>query len=199
MTASAPPRFTPAEYLALERQAELKHEYIDGRIIPWLGATLAHCEIMGNLTFVLHSCFKGRACQVYASQMRVRAAHGRSYLYPDVVAIRGEMQAADDVWDTLTNPTLIIEVLSPSTEAYDRGEKFAHYRTIETLQQYMLVAQDRPVVDVFARHGEFWRVQTITDLDQAVELTSVGCTIPLRDIYENVEFPVPVEAAEPAP
>lgn len=198
MPTSTPPRLSPEEYLAFERQAEFKHEYIDGRIIPWLGAPLAHCEIMGNLIVALHSHFKGSACRVFASQMRVQASGGRSFLYPDVIAVRGEAQVADEFQDTLTNPTAIIEIFSPSTEAYDRGEKFRHYRSIETLQEYVLVAQDRPVVDVFTRHGEFWRLQSITDLNAAVELTSVSCTVSLRDIYENVKFPAPAEATEPA-
>lgn len=197
MTAGANSGFTPDEYLALERQAEFKHEYIEGRILPWLGATVAHCEIMGAISASLRACFRGSGCRVYMSQMRVQIAAGRSYLYPDVVALFGEKQFIDGVMDTLMNPALIVEVLSPSTEAYDRGEKFQHYRAIETLREYVLVAQDRPLVERYVRTGELWTLSTISGLDDEVEFTSVGCTIPLREIYENVEFPAP--AAAPAP
>ena len=191
MATAALTYYTPEEYLALERHAEFKSEYIDGRIVAMTGATIPHNAIVGSLHWALYSRLRGGPCQLFVSDMRVQIAGGRRYTYPDLVAVCGEVQTADEARDTLTNPTLIIEVLSPSTEAYDRGEKFAHYRTIETLHEYMLVAQDRAVVDVFTRHGEFWRLQTITDLNEAVELTSTGCTIPLRDIYENVKFPAP--------
>ena len=95
----------------------------------------------------------------------------------------------DGTLDTLTNPVLIVEVLSRTTEAYDRGEKFLHYRTIESLREYVLVAQDRVLVERFVRSGEFWTLATVDDLDDEIELTSVGCSIPLREIYENVEIP----------
>jgi Uma2 family endonuclease len=133
---------------------------------------------------------------VYINDMRVKIGDGRSYTYPDLVAVCGERLFADGMRDSLTNPTLLVEVLSPTTEAYDRGEKFQHYRSIETLQEYVLMAQDRPLVERFTRHGQFWHLWTTTSLDQEVELTSVGCTIPLREIYENVDFPQPA-AADP--
>jgi Uma2 family endonuclease len=198
MQTDAELRLTPEEYLALERQAELKHEYIDGRIVPWAGARMAHCEITGAISASLRAWFRASGCRVYMSQMRVQIATGRSYLYPDVVAICGEPVFLDGALDTLQNPSVIVEVLSPTTEAYDRGEKFQHYRAIESLQEYVLVAQDRPLVERFVRHGEFWQLLAVSGLDAALELTSVGCTIPLREIYENVEFPAPAAAPDPA-
>jgi Uma2 family endonuclease len=197
MQTGAELRLTPEEYLALEREAEFKHEYIEGRILPWLGATVAHCEIMGAISASLRACFRASGCRAYMSQMRVQIAAGRSYLYPDVVAVCGDPVFLDEAMDTLQNPSLVVEVLSPTTEAYDRGEKFQLYRAIESLQEYVLVAQDRPLVERFVRHGEFWQLLVVSGLDAALELTSVGCTIPLREIYENVEFTAP--AAVPGP
>jgi Uma2 family endonuclease len=187
---------SPEEYLEFERKAELKHEYIDGRIIPWFGATLTHCRIMGNLLAALHLRFRGGPCQVYASQMRVEAAGGRSYLYPDIVAACAGKTFIGDVRDTLTNPVLVMEVLSPDTEAFDRGEKFHHYQTIETLQEYILIAQDQPRVECYKRGGEdVWFLWTETNLDAEVDFFSVDCRIPLCEIYEDVEFPSVADAA----
>lgn len=193
-------QLSPEEYLDLERKAELKHEYIDGRIIPWLGATRTHCEIMGNLAVALHSRLRDSPCRVYASQMRVEAAGRRSYLYPDIVAACADTRFIDDVRDTLTNPVLVMEVLSPDTEAFDRGEKFHHYQTIQTLQEYILIAQDQPRVECYQRGGEdVWFLWTESNLDAEVDFFSVNCRIPLREIYENVEFPsVADTAAAPA-
>jgi Uma2 family endonuclease len=187
--------YTPEEYLALERNAEFKSEYIDGRIVAMTGASAPHVTIVGNISAELRSHLRGGSCRAYASDMRVQIGGGSRYTYPDVAVACGRQEFLDGVLDTLTNPALIVEVLSPSTEAYDRGEKFQHYRMIETLQEYVLVAQDQPLVERFTRHGEFWHLATVSGLDAALELTSVGCTIPLREIYENVEFPAPsVEA-----
>lgn len=199
MATAALTYYTPEEYLALERHAEFKSEYIDGRIIALAGAPDPHVTISLNIHAELRARFRGRACRAWANEMRVQVAGGRRYTYPDVVAMCGEKQFIDGVMDTLVNPALIVEVLSPSTEAYDRGEKFLHYRAIETLQEYVLVAQDRPLVERFVRHGEFWHLGTVSGLDASLELTSVGCTIPLREIYENVEFPAPDPAADAHP
>jgi Uma2 family endonuclease len=188
MATAALTYYTPEEYLALERLAEFKSEYIDGRIVAMTGATKPHITIAGNLYMGLRGRFRGGSCEVYMSDMRVRIGGGNRYTYPDVVAVCGE-RFADGVMDTLTNPALIVEVLSPSTEAYDRGDKFLSYRTIESLHEYVLVAQDRVLVDRFVRYGEFWKLSTFSDIDATLDLTSVGCTIPLREIYENVEFP----------
>jgi Uma2 family endonuclease len=189
--------YTPEEYLALERHAEFKSEYIDGRIVAMTGASAPHVTIVGNVSAELRTHLRGGPCRAYASEMRVQIGGGQRYTYPDVVVACGKQEFLDGVLDTLTNPALIVEVLSPSTEAYDRGEKFLHYRAIETLQEYVLVAQDKPLVERFVRHGEFWHLAIVSGLDGSLELTSVGCTIPLREIYENVEFPAP--AATPAP
>jgi Uma2 family endonuclease len=199
MATAALTYYTPEEYLALERHAEFKSEYIDGRIIAMTGASEPHSAITGSFYVALYTRLRTGPCRLYIGDMRVQVERGRRYTYPDLVAVCGERQFADSVHDLLLNPTLIVEVLSPSTEAYDRGEKFQHYRAIESLQEYVLVAQNQPLVERYVRNGQFWTLSTISGLDASVELTSVGCTIPLREIYENVEFRAPVAAPEPEP
>jgi Uma2 family endonuclease len=190
MATAALTRYTPEEYLALERNAEFKSEFIDGRIVAMTGASIPHNAIVSSLHGALYSRLREGPCQLFVSDLRVQVADGQRYTYPDVVAVCEPPKTVDEVRDTLTNPALIVEVLSPSTEAYDRGEKFEHYRTIETLQEHVLVAQDRVSVERFARQGKFWVLATFTSLDEEVELTSVGCTIPLREIYEKVDLPL---------
>lgn len=193
MATAALTLYTPEEYFALERNAEFKSEYLDGRIVAMTGATVAHITITGNVHAGLHQRLRGGPCRTFMGDMRVQVGAGRRYTYPDVSAVCGEPRFIDGTLDTLTNPALIVEVLSPSTEAYDRGEKFLHYRGIDSLAEYVLVAQDRVLVERFVRAGEFWTLSTLSDLDASLELTSVGCEIPLRDIYENVG-PFPPEA-----
>lgn len=196
MATAALTRYTPEEYLALERNAEFRSEYLDGRIVAMTGATAAHNRITGDVYTQLRTRLRGKPCDTFFSDIRVQIGAGRRYTYPDVVAVCGEPQFMDGTLDTLMNPALIVEVLSPSTEAYDRGEKFLHYRTIESLEEYVLVSPDRVLVERFVRAGEFWRLFTVTDLDASLELTSVGCEIPLRDIYERVELPPPDASAD---
>ena len=189
MATAALTHYTPEEYLALERNAEFRSEYLDGRIVAMTGATAPHNTITGNVHAELRQRFRGRACRAFIADMRVQIRGGRQYVYPDVVAVCGEPRFMDGTLDTLTNPSLIVEVLSPGTEAYDRGEKFQHYRSIESLQEYVLVAQDRVLVERFVRGGDFWTLSTLSDLDHSLELASVECTLPLREIYENVGLP----------
>lgn len=191
MATAALTYYTPDEYLALDRGAEFKSEYRDGRIVAMTGATVAHVTLAGNVFGGLHARLRGSPCRALMSDMRVQVGGGRRYTYPDVTAVCGEPRFMDGTLDTLTNPVLIVEVLSPSTEAYDRGEKFLHYRTIDSLQEYVLVAQDRVLAERFVRAGEFWTLSSLTDLDAELEFTSVGCSIPLREIYENVDVPPP--------
>lgn len=198
MATAALTYYTPEEYLALERHAEFKSEYIDGEIVAMTGATIRHNAIAGSFLVALYTRLRGGPCRVFGSDLRVQIAGGRRYTYPDLLAYCGDPKTVDASLDTLTNPVLIVEVLSPSTEAYDRGQKFTYYRSIESLQEYVLVAQDRMMVERFVRHGDLWVFSAFSGLDAEVELTSVGCSIPLREIYENVEFPAPAAAPEPA-
>ena len=188
MTTVATDRFTPQEYLALERAAEIRSEYLDGRIVAMTGGTERHASIVLNIAGELRAKFRGGPCRVYANDLRVRIERGNRYVYPDVVAVCGERRFADGVLDTLLNPALIVEVLSDSTEAYDRGEKFAGYRALESLREYVLVAQSRVGVERYRREGDAWVYTALDDLSQTLELASVDGSIALADIYEGVDF-----------
>ena len=142
-TVAAQTYFTPEEYIALERKAHFKSEYFDGHIIAMSGASRQHNLIVTNISGELHVQFKGRGCEVYTNDMRVRPSPRDTYVYPDVVVVCGEPEFEDDVFDTLLNPILIVEVLSPSTERRDRGEKFTRYKHLAALQEYVLVSQDK--------------------------------------------------------
>jgi Uma2 family endonuclease len=194
MIAQRKPTYTPEEYLALERAAEYRSEYLDGEIFAMAGASQAHNLIAGNIFWHLKSQFRGRPCQAYMSDMRVRVTPNRMYTYPDVVAVCGPQEFADDQVDTLLNPTAVFEVLSPSTEAYDRGEKFARYWRLASLTDYVLVAQDQMRVEHYTRQDDGWFVTAAGSLDEIVRLDAINATLTLRAIYEDVEFPPPAEA-----
>jgi Uma2 family endonuclease len=194
MVSQPKPYYTPAEYLALERAAEYKSEYLAGEIYALPGAGEEHNTLTLNIAAELRTQFRGRPCRVYASDLRVKVAAGGLYTYPDVVAACGELRFEDGHRDTLLNPTVIFEVLSPSTEAYDRGKKFAHYRRLESLMEYLLVAQDEVHVEHYTRQGSDWLLQEARDLGDAIHLPSVGGMLSLAVIYENVEFPSPPAA-----
>lgn len=185
--ASDPARFlTAEEYLALERAAEIKSEYFDGSLVAMTGATRPHVLVTVNLVRELSQQLRGRACELYALDMRVRITEANMYAYPDLVVVCGEPTFEDDEGDVLLNPTLVLEVLSPSTEGYDRGLKFARYRQRTSLQEYVLVAQDRAHVERFSREGDHWLLTEVAGLDSTIELTSIGCTLALREVYDKV-------------
>ncbi len=188
MSPVAQQRYTPGEYLALEREAEFKSEYVNGRIYAMTGASREHNLIAGNVHGELRARLRGRPCEVYMSDMRVKVSPTGAYHYPDVVAICGIPRFEDKHIDTLLNPTVVFEVLSPSTEAYDRGEKFAHYRRLETLAEYVLIAQDKMRVEHYGRDGERWVLTEISEPEGVLSLPSLGCEVPLREVYERVEF-----------
>ena len=179
-------RHTAEEYLALERAAEFKSEYIDGEIVARSGANRAHSLIATNLTGFLSQALRHGPCEAYGSDMRVKVADTDLYTYPDVTVVCAEPAFEDAMIDTLVNPTVIVEILSPSTEAYDRGEKFSRYRRLPSLQEYVLVAQDRPRVERYARRGHEWVLAEASGLDATVELTSLGCTLALAEVYDKV-------------
>lgn len=197
MSAVAQRRFTPEEYLSMEREAEYKSEYLDGHIYAMAGASREHNLIVASLLREIGIQIKGRLCEAYPSDMRVQV-HDRNfyfYTYPDVMVTCGEPVLSDEKMDTLTNPTVLFEVLSPSTEGYDRGRKFELYRKIGSLQEYVLVAQDRAFVEHYVRSGSKWELSDISGLDDALQLESIKCELALRDIYDKVDFPA--EVAEP--
>ncbi len=182
------PRLTPEEYLAFERsQTDAKHDYLDGEIMAMTGASEAHNLITWNVLASLHVQMRGRSCRSYGSDMRVKIPATGLYTYPDISALCGEPEFADDVLDTLLNPSVIIEVLSPSTEAYNRGAKFAHYRRIESLQAYVLISQDTPHIELFERQADGrWLLSEATELTATVALEAIGCELALGIVYERV-------------
>ncbi|WP_058868381.1 Uma2 family endonuclease [Chloracidobacterium thermophilum] len=192
-------RLTPDEYLAAERRATHKSEYVAGEVFAMSGATLRHSLIATNIAAELRQCLKGRDCTVHASDLRVRNAAG-NHFYPDVVVVCGEPAYADDHRDTILNPILIVEVLSDSTQDYDRGGKFAQYRQLASLQEYLVVAQTAPHVEHHTRQADgCWLLHETSDLTAVLMLTSIGCQLPLAEMYDKVTFAVanPVEGATP--
>jgi Uma2 family endonuclease len=179
---------TPEEYLARERHAEFKNEYLNGRILAMTGASLEHAEIVLNLGSELRARLRPRGCSVFLNDVRVRIASVSGYLYPDVVALCDTPAVLDTQPPTLTNPRLVIEVLSRTTEHYDRGEKFEAYRASESLVEYVLVDSRRVRVERYVRHGDFWVHSEMTELDATLELSSVGAALTLREIYSDVRF-----------
>jgi Uma2 family endonuclease len=185
---AAEPRYlSPEEYLESERRASTKSEYIDGRIFAMTGASQNHNLLQINAILSITPQVRRRGCQVYPSDMRVKIPNRRTYFYPDLTIVCGEPQFEEERRDTLLNPTVIIEILSPSTAMYDRTEKFAHYRTIPTLREYLLIAQDSPMVEHFIhQQDEQWLWSIAEQLTDTVELPSVGCTLALADLYADI-------------
>ncbi len=178
--------FTVEDYLTLERSASYKSEYRDGQIYAMTGASRKHNLVSGNIYRELSLQLKKRPCEAYINDMRVKAAEASSYHYPDVAVVCGTPQFEDAQVDTLLNPTLLIEVLSPSTEAYDRGSKFAHYRKIASLQEYLLVAQDQPNIERYVRQGDVWILSEVTGIEAFISLKSIDCVLSLREVYDKV-------------
>lgn len=181
-------RITPEEYLAFERNAPERHELIDGEIVAMSGGTFAHSLIAGNLTRVLGQALHDQPCFVLTADMRVKVQVSDLYTYPDVSVACGELRFDDQVRDTLLNPVMLVEVLSDSSERYDRGEKFARYRTIPTLSDYVLIAQHAVAVEHFERQGNgTWLLRPLGP-GETLRLASLGVEVPLSEIYLKV-FP----------
>lgn len=189
--------YRPEEYLALERRADYKSEYVNGQIIAMAGASRQHNLIAGNLYREISQQLRGRPCEAYISDMRVKVGRTDLYTYPDVVVVCGEIRFEDTSHDTLLNPLVLVEVLSASTEAYDRGEKFAHYRRLESLQEYLLVAQDKVRLEHYVRQGAQWVLSEISALHDTLHLASIGCDVELQALYDKVQF-VASDEATPA-
>lgn len=180
---------TPEEYLAIERQAEYKSEYLAGEVFAMVGASREHNLITVNISTALAQQLKDRPCEVYSSDMRVGVSAADLYTYPDVVVACNEPKFDDDYFDTLLNPTLIVEVLSPSTASYDRTKKFGYYRKIESLAEYLLVAQDEYKVEQYVKQPDGrWLLSDISSLAGTVELDSIQCMLKLADVYAKVEL-----------
>ena len=191
MSSQANKRYTAEEYLAVERQAECKSEYYAGDIFAMAGASRWHNVIVANVVGELRSQLKGRPCITYPSDMRVKISPTGLYTYPNVTVVCGEAQFEDTQQDTLLNPTLIVEVLSDSTEAYDRGGKFAHYRKLASLMEYVLIAQTKPHVEHYVRQPDNrWLLAEADSLHQTLHLPSIDCHLVLAEVYDKVDIVV---------
>jgi Uma2 family endonuclease len=180
---------TVAEYLARERAADYKSEYFDGEIFAMAGASESHVLVVNAIMVRLYLQLEHRPCKVYSNDMRLKVSPTGLYTYPDVVVVCGEAQFDDEELDTLLNPTLIVEVLSKSTESHDRGTKFEHYSKLKSLQEYLLVTQSRPRVELFTKQGEGrWILAAFENLEDVIELASIGCELKLKDIYRKINF-----------
>jgi len=178
---------SPEEYLAQERLAERKSEYFQGEVFAMAGASPRHVWIVANIVAELRQQLKGKPCRVSASDLRLRVTPASLYTYPDVMVICEEAQFADDQKDTVLNPVLIIEVLSESTRDYDRGKKFQNYRKLPSLIEYLMIEQDEPHIEHWTRQREsHWDFVEIDDLTQSIELTSIGCVLPLTEVYDKI-------------
>ncbi len=189
MSQQIKPFISPQEYLRLERQSEYKSEYLNGEIFAMTGASRKHNLVTTNISSSLHRQLKGRPCEVYAVDMRVKVRATGLYTYPDVAVVCGDPQFEDEQVDTLVNPTVLIEVLSDSTERYDRIAKSSYYRTIDSLAEHLLVAQNEMRLEQYVRqpNGEWLLCEYVT-LDSAAQLTSIDCSLLLSDVYDKITF-----------
>jgi Uma2 family endonuclease len=180
---------TPEQYLDADRKAEYKSEYYQGVVYAMAGGSPVHSLIIGNLAGELRQAVKKRRCFVYPTELRLRVTPLGLYTYPDIMVVCGDPLFCDDQKDTVTNPVLIVEVLSKSTEGHDRGFKFSQYRKVESLQEYILVSQHEPRIERYLRQpGDQWLLTESSGLDRSLQIESLACTIPLAEIYDKVEF-----------
>lgn len=178
---------TPEEYLTLERQAEFKSEYFAGEVFAMAGASQRHNLIAANVIRLLGNQLLDRDCNVYPIDMRVKIPRINKYTYPDIAVVCGENQFEDDQYDTLLNPVLITEILSESTEAYDRGKKFEHYQSLESLREYVIISQDAYRLEQYVRQDDrTWMYTEFHSADDPASLPTITCTLLLKDVYAKV-------------
>jgi Uma2 family endonuclease len=188
MVAQPVQRMTPEEYLAFERASAERHEFVGGEVFAMAGASLNHITITSNGNASLHAQLRRTPCRVLTNDLKVRF-RVRDYVYPDLTIVCGEPEFHDTERDVVINPTVIIEVLSDSTETYDRNKKFSLYKAIPTVQEVLLIAQDRPRIEQYRRQdGEVWLYRDVIGLDGVIALPAVGATLALADVYERVTF-----------
>ncbi len=190
MSSQPKPSLTAEQYLARERVAPYKSAYFRGEMFAMAGASPAHVLVVSNLVAALHGQLRRRPCAVYSTDLRVKITASGLYTYPDVVVVCGTLHFDDEHQDTLLNPTLIVEVLSESTQDYDRGGKFTQYRTIPSFAEYVLVAQDECHIEHFVKQTNGrWLLSETTQATDTIILSSIECTLLLSDIYEKVQLP----------
>jgi len=181
---------TPEEYLSREKDAEFRSEYFRGEMFAMAGASANHNLIVGNCVQTLGQQLKKKPCRVYPSDLKLRIETTGLYTYPDLSVVCGEPQLESDGGDVLLNPIVLVEVLSDSTEGYDRGKKFEHYRTIPSLKHYVLIAQDRHSIDCFSRQPDgSWVLNSCQAVDEKVELAAIDSQLVVEEVYDKVVFP----------
>ncbi len=179
----------PEEYLEIERKAKYKSEYYNGEMFALAGTSKEHSIITTNLTGILYNQLLRKTCQLYDSNLRVKVQESGLYTYPDLIVVCGKQKFEDAELDTLLNPTLIVEILSDSTEDYDRGIKFVNYRQLDSLQEYVLVSQNKIRIEKFLRQGKTkWILTEESDMERSIELESINCSLALKEVYRNIEF-----------
>lgn len=191
MVAVPKERFTIEEYIEFDKNSEERWEYFDGDVVSMSGGTLAHNRITTNFVVGLQSKALAKGCEVFAGDMRIKVPKAPPYRYADIVVVCGPpvIEKVQGL-DVLVNPSLIIEILSPSTEAYNRGQKFVSYKSIDTFREYLLVAQDRPLITHYVRdENGNWLRTDIEGLDNEIEIVTLSCKMSLREIYALVDFP----------
>ena len=187
MTTQPKNLLTSEEYLAIERKAEFKSEYFAGEMFAMAGASRQHNIIVSNIIRVLGNQLLERNCNVYPSDMRIRVIKIGKYTYPDVAVACGEEQFEDEHKDTLLNPAIIIEVLSDSTEAYDRGKKFENYQQIESLREYILVSQEPYRIEQYIRQNDkTWTYREYHEAEETIQLNAIGCALSLKEVYAKI-------------
>lgn len=184
MTEPALAMISYADYLAIERESDLKHEYLDGVVRAMAGGPIEHSRLATNFASELRLALAGRPCAAFSSDGKIRLDASNRATYPDVSVVSGRLERSEQDPDAITNPIVLVEVLSESTEAYDRGEKFRHYRRLTSLREYVLVSQHEPLVEVFARDGDAWRVFEYGPGD-TIQLPSVGASITVDALYAD--------------
>ncbi len=199
MSAMPKPRLTVAQYLERERRAEFKSEFFDGEMFAMAGASHHHNAVNENLSIDIGSQLRGGPCRTYSRDLRVKIDRTGLYCYPDLVIVRGPPEFAPEDPDTLVNPRVVVEVLSDSTERYDRTTKFRHYQQLPSVMEYVLVSQDEPMCERFARQPDgAWTFEAFVGLEAALVLTSVPVRLPLAAIFADITFPEPPpRCAEP--
>ena len=180
-----------ADYLAGERapEAVIRHEYLDGEVWAMAGESLEHSTICTNLIYLIVGQLRGKPCRALSPNMKVRTTPAGLYSYPDLTVVCGEPVFHDDHRDVLVNPTVIAEVLSPTTEAFDRGTQWIRYQQIATLSDYLLIAQNRPLIEHFVRQTDgHWLYSIAENLTESVEIVTIDCHLPLAEVYERIAF-----------
>jgi Uma2 family endonuclease len=194
MSTQAIPYLSPEEYLQIERSAEVRSEYLNGKVFVMAGGTRNHARIVLNALSRLSEQLRGRSCEASGSDLRLFSAHHRIFTYPDIMVTCGPDQFLDGRRDTLTDATLIVEVLSPSIKNCDRGEKFLFYRSLPSFCEYLLIAQDTVLAEHYRRQSDgAWLLREFKSPRDEIELTSVGCRLTMESLYERVEFETPVD------